>query len=213
MLNTTDKLGAIAIAILAAGRGSRFGGHNPKLLARLQGRPLLNWSLEAAINSKLSPILLVVGYQAEQVVSVGSQVRVVNNPAWQKGISSSLKAAIQAIETDSTIEALIIGLGDQPLIGARSYRRLAQSYAQGASFAVATYQKARRNPVLLARCLWPAALELDGDRGAKVLMSHYPVVEVPCDDLGSPLDVDTLEDLGQLHRYAQGKRQKVKGKS
>lgn len=198
MVNTTHPLGAIAIAILAAGRGSRFGEDHSKLLAQLRGHPLLHWSLEAAINSQLRPILLVVGYQAEELVPLGNGVRVVYNPFWQQGIASSVKAAIQAIESDVTIDALIVGLGDQPLISPHAYKRLAQSYAQGSSFAVATYQQARRNPVLLGRCLWPAAMKLEGDRGAKVLMSHYPVVEVPCDDHGSSFDVDTPEDLEKL---------------
>lgn len=201
MLTTRDNSEGIAIAILAAGRGSRFGGTQPKLLANLQGKPLLNWSLEAAIKSHLRPICLVVGYQPEQLLCLNSEVRVVHNPSWQQGIASSLQTAIKTVEPDPTIKALIIGLGDQPLIGTRSYGRLAQSYAQGASLAVATYQQARRNPVLLARCLWPAAMKLKGDRGAKVLMSHYPVVEVPCDEDGSPVDVDTLGDLEQLQRY------------
>lgn len=200
MLGTKQQSGPIAIAILAAGRGLRFGGKTPKLLAQLQERSLLHWSLEAAMKSQLRPILLVVGYQAHQFVALDYQVHVVDNPGWQQGISSSLKAAIRAIEADSTLEALIIGLGDQPLIGSQSYLRLAQAYTQGASFAVATYQQARRNPVLLARSLWPAAMKLQGDRGAKVLMSHYPVVEVPCDGDGSPLDVDTLGDLRHLQK-------------
>ncbi|ACK66171.1 4-diphosphocytidyl-2C-methyl-D-erythritol synthase [Rippkaea orientalis PCC 8801] len=194
----TNKLEKVAIAILAAGRGSRFNSNQSKLLAQLQRRSLLDWSLAAAIKSQLRPILVVVGYQASQVSILDEPVRIVYNPAWQQGIASSLKAAIEAVESDFNIDALIIGLGDQPLIHPQSYRRLAQAYVQGASFAVATYQQARRNPVLLARSLWPVVMKLEGDQGAKVLMSDYTVVEVPCD--GSPVDVDTWEDLEQIER-------------
>jgi molybdenum cofactor cytidylyltransferase/nicotine blue oxidoreductase len=186
MLNLDPNQKRIAIAILAAGKGSRFNGDCPKLLALFQGRSLLCHALTAAINSKLGPILLVVGYQHQQVATAAN-VLIVHNPDWQRGIASSLQTAIQVIEPDFTIGALCVGLADQPLIGAEAYRRLACAYHQGVSFAVATYKGARRNPVLLGRGMWPEVMHLTGDEGARALMKSYPVMGLPVRSHWQPL--------------------------
>ena len=190
---------SIAIAILAAGKGSRFGGDVPKPLVTLKGRSLLSYALEAAQTSQLGAIFVVVGHQHEAIVSsLPPDVEPIYNPDWDLGIASSLQAVIQTVAKYPAIEAVCIGLADQPLIGEQSYCRLEKAYAQGATFAVATYEGARRNPVLLSRCLWQEVMKLKGDRGAKVLMNDYPVVEVPCEGTGLPHDLDTLDDLAMM---------------
>jgi len=65
---------------------------------------------------------------------------------------------------------------------------------------VATYGGERQNPVLIGRNLWPDALKLRGDTGARALMDRFPVVEVDCEGTGRPDDVDTLADLARLQR-------------
>lgn len=198
MLTLDSTGGEIAIAILAAGRGSRFKGNCSKPLALLKGQTLLSHALVAATDSQVGPVMVVLGYNSSEVTSTLSNALGVYNPHWQQGIASSLQAAIQAIESNSSIKALCIGLADQPLIGAEAYRRLAEAYFQGSHFAVATYRGARRNPVLLGRSLWAEAMKLEGDEGARQLMKSNPVVEVPCDDTGNPDDVDTIEELQAL---------------
>ncbi len=187
-----------AVAVLAAGRGSRVvgAGDTPKPLLELAGRPLVSWALDAAMGSGLRPVVLVVGHQGSKVGRVVPQgVSVIRARGWRSGIARSLRAALEALDGWAQVGAVCIGLADQPRIGAEAYRRLAAAYDDGATFAVATYGGARANPVLLARSLWPAARELDGDVGARALMATHPVVEVACDDTGDPQDVDTLDDL------------------
>jgi molybdenum cofactor cytidylyltransferase len=187
-----------AVAVLAAGRGSRVVGADdtPKPLLELGGRPLVRWALDAAMASELRPVVLVVGHQGSKVGRVVPQgVTVVRSRTWRSGIARSLRAALDALEGWAQVGAVCIGLADQPRIGADAYRRLAAAYDDGASFAVATYGGVRANPVLLGRSLWPEARRLDGDEGARVLMRSHPVVEVPCDGTGHPEDIDTLDDL------------------
>jgi molybdenum cofactor cytidylyltransferase/nicotine blue oxidoreductase len=189
----------VAVAVLAAGRGSRFGGERPKSLAEWHGRPLVSWALEAAVTSGLFPVLLVTGHGRDSVAGAApAGVDVVHSPHWHRGIAHSLRAALTALDGYDSVGAVCIGLADQPRVGAEAYRRLAAAHADGATLAVATYGGTRGNPVLLARSLWPEAHELDGDVGARVLMQRHPVVEVPCDDTGSPVDVDTPDDLQNL---------------
>jgi molybdenum cofactor cytidylyltransferase/nicotine blue oxidoreductase len=191
----------VAVAVLAAGRGSRFGGSTPKPLVELRGRPLAAWALDAALESGLRPALLVVGYRGWAVEKVAGQgVSVVRARGWRRGIARSLRAALDSLEGWAQVGAVCVGLADQPAVGADAYRRLAAAYDAGATFAVATYGGVRANPVLLGRELWPAARRLDGDEGARALMGQHPVVEVACDGTGRPDDADTVDDLRAIER-------------
>ena len=196
----------VAIAILAAGRGSRLGGDVPKPLVELRGRPLVAWALGAATVSTLRPIVLVVGHRGDAVARAATEgVVVVRSRRWRRGIARSLRAAVEALEPWAQVGAVAVGLADQPLVGADAYRRLAGAYRDGARLAVATYHGQRRNPVLLARTMWPQARRLDGDEGARALMDEDDVVEVDCTDTGSAADVDTLDDLREAERLLEAR--------
>ncbi len=189
----------MAIGILAAGAGARFGG--PKVLAELGGRPIVRRAVDAAMESGLRPVITVVGPgfgSIERVLPAG--VDVVTAPAARLGLAHSLRALIRALDGWRQVGAVCVGLGDQPLVGPDAYRNLAASYAAGSSLAVATYAGQRRNPVLIGRNHWPALLRLRGDVGARALMDRFPVLEVACDGTGRPDDVDTLADLARLER-------------
>ncbi|HIK08982.1 MAG TPA: nucleotidyltransferase family protein [Oscillatoriaceae cyanobacterium M33_DOE_052] len=195
----------IAVAILAAGRGSRMGSDTPKPLVKLHHQTLLQYALTAAIDSGLAPVLLVVGYEGETVAATAPPgVTIIHNPHWQQGIATSLHSAISHLQNHNSVTAVCIGLADQPFIGAQSYQRLQTAYLQTSNqnpaLFVATYAKARRNPVLIPRSLWQDALELQGDEGARQLMKTYPVVEVGCDETGDPFDIDTPANLVQGER-------------
>jgi molybdenum cofactor cytidylyltransferase/nicotine blue oxidoreductase len=195
-------LSRTAVAVLAAGRGSRLGGDVPKPLLELRGRPLAAWALDAALASGLRPALLVVGHRGRAVEQVATEgVSVVRARGWRRGIARSLRAALEALEGWAQVGGVCIGLADQPAVGPEAYRRLADAYDAGATFAVATYGGVRANPVLLGRDLWPEARRLDGDEGARALMGRHAVVEVACDGTGRPDDVDTLDDLQAIDRH------------
>jgi len=186
----------VAIAVLAAGRGSRLGGDVPKPLVELHGRPLVSWALDAATDSGLRPVVLVVGHRGKAVSGAAPEgVMVVRARRWRRGIARSLRAALEALDPWAQVGAVCIGLADQPLVGADAYRRLAEAYRGGATLAVATYRGQRQNPVLLARPVWGEARRLDGDVGARALLGGEAVVEVDCTGTGSAADVDTLDDL------------------
>jgi molybdenum cofactor cytidylyltransferase len=195
----------VAIAVLAAGRGSRLGGDVPKPLVELRGRPLVSWALDAATTSGLRPVVLVVGHHGGAVARVAPEgVVVVRSRRWRRGIARSLRAALEALEPWAQVGAVAVGLADQPLVGADAYRRLAGAYRDGARLAMATYHGQRRNPVLLARTMWAQARELDGDEGARVLMDD-DAVEVDCTETGSAADVDTLDDLREAERLLEAR--------
>jgi molybdenum cofactor cytidylyltransferase len=168
-------------------------------LVTLRGRPLAAWALDAAMATDLRPVVLLVGHRARAVRSVAPPgTVVVRSRKWRRGIAHSLGAALDALDHWARVRAVCVGLADQPLIGADAYRRLAAAHREGARLAVAAYDGARGNPVLLDRSLWHEARTLRGDVGARALMDRHPVVEVDCTGTGEPTDVDTLADLAAL---------------
>lgn len=182
-------------AVLAAGAGSRFDGTGHKLLAELNGEPIVQAAIGAAVTAAIGPVLVVTG--AVDLAGVierhreGSvTVTAVNNPDWALGQASSLQVAVREAERLGC-DSIVVGLGDQPFVRAEAWRAVA---AADAAIAVAEYEGRRGNPVKLHRSVW-AELPTDGDEGARVLIRLKPhlVQPVPCQ--GSAADIDTREDL------------------
>jgi CTP:molybdopterin cytidylyltransferase MocA len=199
----TGSTPRMAAVILAAGHGSRFGSETPKCLARLGRRTLLGHAVAAATASGFRPVLVVVGHRAADVgVAAGTLAQVVENPDWEQGMATSLRTALVTLLPDPTVTAVAVALGDQPRIGSDAYRRLEAAHHAGASLAIATYDGVRGHPVLIGRERWAEALKLEGDAGARSLLTGDDVVEVPCDGTGDPFDVDTPADLEKLERLS-----------
>ena len=191
--------GRVGVVVLAAGRGSRFGDEAPKTLARLGRRPLVAHAVAAATASGLRPVVVVVGCQsAEVAAAAGALVEIVENPDWETGMATSLRAGLSAVLADQSVAAMTVALADQPRIGAEAYRRLAQAHGEGAELAVATYGGKRGHPVLIGRAYFEEAMKMTGDQGARTLLAKPEVVEVPCDGTGEATDVDTPADLAAL---------------
>ncbi len=118
-------------------------------------------------------------------------VTFVRNDRWREGIATSLQAGVARARQDGHA-AVVVGLGDQPLVQTEAWRRVAR--AATSPLAVATYEGERGNPVRLSSMAWPL-LPAAGDEGARVVMRRRPdlVVEVPCP--GRAADIDTVDDL------------------
>jgi CTP:molybdopterin cytidylyltransferase MocA len=188
--------GPVAGLVLAAGGSLRFG--SPKQLALFQGRPLVEWPLVALADAGIEPRILVLGAEADMIeprVELAGAT-IVRCPDWEEGQSASLRAGVRAIG-DSDAEALVVVLGDEPLLSAEAVRRVVA--ARGDKPAVrATYSDTPVHPTLIERELWPQLLALRGDHGAAGVLGETGFTAVACDDLASPVDIDTPEDLKVL---------------
>lgn len=189
----------VSAVLLAAGAGSRFGGE--KLLAGFRGRPLIEATLANLAGAPVEELVAVTGPDAGALrrICESHGARVVENPEWHLGQSTSVLAGLRAARPGA--RAAVVLLADQPLVGAGAVGRLVGAFEEGARIAVATYGGRRRNPVLFSREVWPLLEdELTGDEGARGMLRRHPelVVEVACDGVADPSDVDTREDLRRL---------------
>src|SRR5260370_16326029 len=120
------ELKRVGIAILAAGASQRMG--RPKQLLVHCGRTLVRHSVETAVESMCRPIVVVIGAHAELVRHEldGAPVAIAQNSAWECGMSSSLRVAIETLATvtDGEIDGAVITLCDQPLLPADAIDRL-----------------------------------------------------------------------------------------
>lgn len=184
----------IGAVILAAGRGIRFGPE-PKLLALLDGKPLVRHVAKTALASSARPIVVVLGAHAEAVGAAldGLDLGLVDNPDHAAGLSTSLRAGLAALPPGT--DAAIMLLGDMPRIGARHLDGLVSAYrgATPSPSAVVPVSGGRRgNPVLLdLEKLADALRTLSGDHGAGPLLAgRDDVIEVTMDEAVA-FDVDT----------------------
>lgn len=197
----TEAPNGVSAVLLAAGAGSRFGGE--KLLAPFGGRPLIEATLENLAGAPVDEVVAVLGADAGELRGICEShgASTVENPDWRRGQSTSVRAGLRAVRPGT--RAVVVLLADQPFVGAGAVDRLVAAFEEGAEVAVATYDGRRRNPVLFSRDVWPfLEEELSGDEGARGLLRRHPglVVEVPCDGVADPADVDTRGDLRRLEK-------------
>jgi molybdenum cofactor cytidylyltransferase len=190
---------AVATVVLAAGRASRMGSN--KLLASLDGVPIVRHAVTAALASPARPVVVVTGNQADEIRAAldGLDVRFVHNPDFAAGMSTSLRAGLAELDD---VDAALIVLGDMPRVTAAHLDALVGAFdpARGAGIVVPTFERKRGNPVLWARRYFAEMSALVGDVGARALLERHAddVCLVPVGDAGVLLDVDTPEALAAL---------------
>ncbi|MDP9358297.1 MAG: nucleotidyltransferase family protein [Chloroflexota bacterium] len=185
--------------VLAAGGSSRLG--RPKQLLPLAGRPLLAHVLRHAALSRLDEVILVLGHDAERIQkAIGDRTqRVILNPDYAAGQSTSLQAGLAAVSP--TAAAALFLLGDQPQVLPSTIDALIETFRRHQSpIVLPSYGGVSGNPVLISRSLFDELEGVSGDRGARdVIRAHSgDVLRVPVRCASPPQDVDTEEDYATL---------------
>lgn len=183
--------------VLAAGPSSRYGDRN-KLLASVDGAPIVRHATRTLLAADLDEVTVVVGYEADRVRAALAEesVAIVQNDRYAAGQSTSVAAGVRAA-SERGADAAIVALGDMPDVDVATIDLLVEAYAAEAGDAVAAaYEGQRGNPVLFDSRYFGALTEVDGDVGGRdVLLSDPDAVAVATGDPGVRYDVDRPADI------------------
>ncbi|MFJ7961964.1 NTP transferase domain-containing protein [Streptomyces sp. NPDC096324] len=197
----TENKGEVAGLVLAAGGGRRLGGR-PKALLTHRGRPLVEHAVEELRAGGCARVHVVLGARADAVRDQASLAGcvLVDNPRWEEGMGSSLRAGLDSL-ADSGARAALVSLVDQPGIGREAVARVLAAYASPLTLAAAAYDGERGHPVLFGAGHWAGiAAAATGDRGARAYLKAHAdtLVLVECGDVARAYDIDTEADLVHL---------------
>lgn len=188
------------IIILAAGDSSRFG--DVKQLLHFNNKTLLQHAIDEALQSGADPVIVVTGYQADEIAKTISNEKVnfVVNENWKNGMASGIVAGVHAAITyNNNIEKLIIAVCDQPFITSSLFKELYQKQKQAVEHIVASsYADTVGTPVLFTQKYFDALMSLKGDEGAKKILKANADDVATVDFPQGAIDIDTQKDYEDL---------------
>jgi len=172
-----------------------------KQLLPIDGQPMVRRVVQAVCQAGLAQVVVVVGAEGERVARTLAdlELEIVHNQAWEQGMSTSLRAGLNALRPE--IEAALLVLADQPGLTPSVLAALVDGYRASRAAIVAPFYGGRRgNPVLFARALFAELGQVEGDQGGRALLVRYQqdVARVDLDDAAILLDVDTRQDYEGL---------------
>ena len=191
---------SIAVIILAAGRSARLG--SPKQLLSYRGKTLLQHTIDTALESQASPILVVLGSGKDAIKKEleQKQVFILENSSWESGMASSISCGITNLqELAPESEAAILMVCDQPFVDAKLLNNLITKHKDTRQSIVASsYANTLGTPALFHQSLFSELLVLEGESGAKSLIKKYSLqTGFVSFDQGS-IDIDTRENYRNL---------------
>ena len=193
----------VAAVILAAGQSRRMGRTN-KLLADIDGMPMVRRVAENVLAAGARPVVVVTGHQADKVRAAlaGLEVRLVHNPDYAEGLSTSLRAGLDALRPQ--VDGALVSLADMPLVAPGHIERLIAAFdpVEGRAICVPVRHGKRGNPVLWAARFFAQMAQVAGDVGARHLIGENAdaVCEVEMADDATLADIDTPAALAALTR-------------
>lgn len=185
----------IAAVLLAAGTSSRFG-EDDKLMADLNGKPIIAQTLEAVASLAFGELVAVARPIAQapdihrRLERRGYNILVNDRP--EEGLASSIVLAVRHVMPIRRCRGILICLGDMPFVPQSHYNRICLAAEDVRSVVASTDGFSSSPPAFIGRKHFPELLTLRGDQGARALLSRGVQVEA----MGSSLiDIDTPEDL------------------
>lgn len=190
----------ITAVILAAGESARLG--RPKQMVLLRGKTLLTRVIETALASKCKDVVVIVGAHSEVVRPEAAQfgVRIVENPHWTEGKSSSIRVAVEAVAMQSKDTSGILFLTcDQPFVTTDTLDQLVGRFEMSSEAPVAcTYAGTIGIPAIIPRRMCPSLTQLTGDEGARTILQAAQDEVITVEFAEGAFDVDSAEDVKQM---------------
>ena len=193
MIDGRRHLGAV---VLAAGASTRLG--RPKQLVKIDGETLVERALRIAREAGADTVFVVLGANYQPIFEVlqpyQPELRVLLNQRWAEGMGTSVALAAAAAERHNVDDLLVLTC-DQVAVTPEHLRGLvAASHRE--HVVASTYSSRRGVPALFPEFSFHALQQLSGDRGARELLQHEDVLQLPLP--GGAIDIDTEEDLEDL---------------
>ena len=178
-----------------------------KQLLELDGKPLLVHAVEAALDSSVWPVVVVLGANAEKIRPVLARhpVLVTENPAWAEGMAASIRAGVTTLQQFSRhLDAALIALCDQPAFSSATISQLLAAQSTTARTIVAAHYAGRNGaPALFLREHFPTLTALTGEEGARELLNGDPNRVASVDLPMLALDLDTPGDVAAFRAPPQ----------
>ncbi|QNF33289.1 nucleotidyltransferase family protein [Adhaeribacter swui] len=191
------------LVLLAAGASVRLG--SPKQNLAFQGQTLLQHAVQAARQSGCSPVVVVLGANAEALLPQLNfpEIKIFKNPDWEEGMGASVRNGVQnLLQSAPDLESILLMTCDQPFVSGKLLQQLIAEKQKNLKKIIAcAYQDTLGTPVLFDKQFFPDLLNLQGAHGAKKLLFKYPeqVGSIPF-ELGG-FDIDTPTDYQTLQHY------------
>lgn len=189
----------VAGVLLAAGDSDRFGQRD-KLLATLDGGPLVRHAARTLTAAAVDPVAAVVrpGSPGVRDALAGADLAVLDNADATTGQASSVRRGV--VWARDRADAVVFALGDMPRVDPGTVDRLVAAYREGRGSAIAAgYEGRRGNPVLFDGRHFDALAAVAGDTGGRAVFEDADdAAVVETDDPGVRTDVDTAADLVAL---------------
>ena len=195
-----NKTQAAAI-VLAAGKSSRAKNVH-KLLSHLGSKTVIQTTVDNLLAVKNLKLVTVTGHAAGEIAAClpTHQISIVHNPGFDQGMGTSLAAGIASL--DAAITHAFICLGDMPFVRRATIEKILETAVNtnGAAIFVPSFHGKRGHPVLWHQQYFGQLTHLTGDGGGKKILrdNFEKVIEVPVDDPGILIDLDTPEMLAQF---------------
>lgn len=189
-----------AIVVLAAGMSSRLG--NPKQLLIYHGKSLLKHTVDAALQTPMRPVVVVVGANSDAVKKEIKKMEIVieENKEWQEGMASSLRCGLEAVQKRSDdVDGIIFMVCDQPYVTQSLLDSLLLAqHETGLPIVASSYEDKLGTPALFHKSFFAELMKLKGDTGArKLIKQHKELVATVAFPKGI-IDIDTRTDYEVL---------------
>ncbi len=195
---SSERNGPIAGVVLAAGNSTRMGRN--KLLLELDGQPVIRRAVGRAIDAGLSPVIVVLGFEADRVREAlsGLTYHEVINAEFEAGINSSVRLGIGAVP-DQAIAAVVM-LPDMPFVTTSMLETLMARYRESeAPLVISRYGDVNAPPMLHGRLLFPEFDRADGQGcGKHVVRRHRDDAVVVEWNPAALNDLDVPEDYERV---------------
>ena len=191
------RLARVAGIVPAAGRSSRLGAN--KLLLELDSEALVRRAVRQALDGGLSPVIAVLGFEAERVAAAlaGLPVETVINPLHSSGMHGSLATGIGSVPADC--EGALVLLPDMPLVTAAMLRQMVDRFRAGAEpLVISRFGDVQAPPTLYARHLFPEVAAAGPGGGRRVVRDHLAEAAVIHWPETLLADLDHVEDLDRI---------------